>query len=51
MAAVKRVEDTPWDAAALRAHAERFDTCVFKQQFCAFVEQSIRAHRGGERFV
>ncbi|MBV9355379.1 MAG: glycosyltransferase [Chloroflexi bacterium] len=50
MDAVKRVETTTWDPWALRAHAERFDTCVFKQQFCSFVEQSIRAHRGGERF-
>jgi glycosyltransferase involved in cell wall biosynthesis len=50
MGAVKRVEATHWDAWALRDHALRFDTCVFKQQFCSFVEQSIRAHQGGERF-
>jgi glycosyltransferase involved in cell wall biosynthesis len=51
MDAVKRVEATHWDAWALRDHALRFDTCVFKQQFCLFVEQSIRAHQGGERFL
>ncbi len=46
-----RSKPPPGTPGALRAHAERFDTCVFKQQFCSFVEQSIRAHRGGERFV
>jgi glycosyltransferase involved in cell wall biosynthesis len=49
--AVRRVEATHWDAAALRAHAERFDRRSFGEQFRHFVEESLAAHASGTHFA
>ncbi len=49
--AVRRVEQTTWDPSTLRAHAESFDTQVFRSQFRAFVEESLAAHAAGEPFA
>jgi glycosyltransferase involved in cell wall biosynthesis len=51
MDAVRRVEAASWDPAALRAHAERFDTCVFRRQLQAFVAETVAAYKMGERFA
>jgi glycosyltransferase involved in cell wall biosynthesis len=48
--AVRRAERTAWDPAAIRAHAERFDTCVFRSRLRSFVEESLAGHRSGRRF-
>lgn len=49
--AVREVERRAWDPAAIRRHAERFDTGVFRQQMTAFVEASLEAHAQGARFA
>ncbi len=49
--AIRRLEQTTWDPAALRRHAESFDTAVFRGRFQEFVERSLAAHAAGERFA
>src|SRR6185369_8794050 len=51
MAAVRRAEDTDWDADVLRAHAMRFDRGVFRAQLGEFVRESMAAHAAGTRFA
>lgn len=51
MDAVRRVERLAWDPARIRAHAERFDTHVFRRELRAFVEQSVAARQDGVRFA
>lgn len=48
--AVRTVERTAWDPTAIRAHAETFDTEVFRQRLASFVCESIAAHAAGARF-
>jgi nicotinamide riboside kinase len=50
MEAVRRAENTDWNADALRSHARRFDRQVFREQFQAFVAESLAAHATGTRF-
>jgi len=50
MDAVRRAEDTDWQADELRAHARRFDRQVFRHQFQQFVSESQTAHATGTRF-
>ena len=40
-----------YDSRAIRAHALRFDTCVFMQQMRAFVEQALDAFRKQQPMV
>jgi glycosyltransferase involved in cell wall biosynthesis len=49
--AVRRVEATSWEPDALRAHARKFDSHVFREQLRAFVGESIAAHAAGARFA
>jgi glycosyltransferase involved in cell wall biosynthesis len=49
--AVKRMETLHWDAAALRAHAEKFDRRVFLDQVRQFIDESAAAHAEGARFA
>jgi hypothetical protein len=51
MAAVRRAEATHWDGDAIRAHAQRYDRGVFREQLRAFVSESITAHAAGTRFA
>lgn len=48
--AVRNAEQVAWDPASIRAHAERFDTAVFREQIQAFVDESLARHAAGERF-
>jgi glycosyltransferase involved in cell wall biosynthesis len=50
MDAVRRAEETAWDAEVLRSHAQRFDRSVFREQLGRFVSESIAAHATGTRF-
>jgi glycosyltransferase involved in cell wall biosynthesis len=45
MAAMQQFEAEDYDPVALRAHAERFDTQVFKRRISDFVEQAWDAFR------
>ncbi len=45
--AVRRAEATGWDRAAIRRHAEGYDTEVFKRAFTGFVEEQWARRRGG----
>lgn len=49
--AVRRVEQQAWDAARIRAHAEQFDTRVFRARLSQFVAESLAAHAAGETFA
>jgi glycosyltransferase involved in cell wall biosynthesis len=49
--AIRRVEDTAWDADVLRRHARKFDRQVFREQFLRFVGDSVAAHAAGTRFA
>jgi glycosyltransferase involved in cell wall biosynthesis len=49
--AIRRTEATTWDPDALRAHARKFDSQVFRQQLQQFVGESIAAHAAGARFA
>ncbi len=49
--AVRRAEATDWNADDLRAHSERFDRTVFRDQLGQFVADSIAAHAAGARFA
>lgn len=40
-AAVRRAESTPWDAQAIRAHAERYSVAGFEAAFRAIVEREV----------
>jgi glycosyltransferase involved in cell wall biosynthesis len=51
IAAIRRVEQIAWNPLAIRAHAEKFDTSVFRRRFCAFIEESMAVHATGQRFV
>jgi glycosyltransferase involved in cell wall biosynthesis len=51
MDAVRRAEETAWDAEVLRSHAQRFDRSVFREQLGRFVSDSIAAHATGTRFA
>ena len=50
MAAVQRVERSSWDPCAIRAHAEKFDTSVFRHLLRTFIDESIAVHATGQRF-
>jgi glycosyltransferase involved in cell wall biosynthesis len=39
--AIRSFDDTRYDSAVIREHAERFDTTVFKQQLSQFIESRI----------
>lgn len=49
-AAMAQFEAGRYDAAALRRHALRFDTAIFRQQISAFVEQAWQAKVQGQPF-
>ena len=49
--AVRRAENTAWDPDALRAHARKFDSQVFRDQMRQFVRESVAAHAAGARFT
>jgi glycosyltransferase involved in cell wall biosynthesis len=49
--AIRRAETTAWDSDELRAHAQRFDSAVFRDQLQQFVRESIAAHAAGARFA
>jgi hypothetical protein len=49
--AIQRFQQVAWDAGVLRAHAERFDRQVFRQQLKDFVDESVAAHAAGTRFA
>jgi glycosyltransferase involved in cell wall biosynthesis len=49
--AVRRFQQLAWDAGALRAHAEKFDRRVFREQLKGFVDESVAAHAAGARFA
>jgi glycosyltransferase involved in cell wall biosynthesis len=49
--AIRRTEATAWDSDALRAHARKFDTQVFREQLQQFVAESLAAHAAGARFA
>jgi glycosyltransferase involved in cell wall biosynthesis len=49
--AVRRAEAIAWEADALRAHARKFDSQVFRDQLGRFVGESIAAHAAGTRFA
>jgi glycosyltransferase involved in cell wall biosynthesis len=51
IAAVRRAETIAWDSDALRQHARKFDRQVFREQFLAFVRESVAAHAAGARFA
>ncbi len=41
--AVRRFDETAFDPATIRAHAERFDAKVFKAQMRTFIEKELRS--------
>jgi glycosyltransferase involved in cell wall biosynthesis len=43
MAAMQSFDASDYDPAVIRAHAETFDTTVFRQQLTEYVEQSVNA--------
>lgn len=43
--AILRLESLAFDSARIRAHAERFDTSVFRGALSAFVERALDSHR------
>src|SRR4051812_18678744 len=49
--AVRRTETTDWTAPALRAHARKFDSEVFRAQLQQFVGESAAAHAAGAPFA
>jgi glycosyltransferase involved in cell wall biosynthesis len=49
--AVRRAEETAWDADELRSHARKFDSQVFREQLRRFVAESVAAHAAGARFA
>ena len=49
--AVRRFQQLAWDAGVLRAHAEKFDRRVFREQLKGFVDESVAAHAAGTRFA
>lgn len=48
--ALRRFQTLAWDPSALRAHAETFDTRVFRERLGAFVNESLALHASGTRF-
>lgn len=42
---LKRLEATPWSQAAIRRHAEAYDTPLFQRRFQAAVDAALDAHR------
>lgn len=40
--AVRRIRDSAFDPAAIRAHAQRFDKSVFKSELAAFIQEKTR---------
>src|SRR5579859_5409030 len=51
ISAIRRAEATQWEPDELRAHARKFDSQVFREQFQQFVGESIAAHAAGTRFA
>lgn len=49
--ALARLDLSRYDSGAVRDHALRFDTRVFKRRMRAFVEQALAAHRRREPMV
>ena len=48
LAAVKQVEDHPWDVQQIIAHAQKFDEETFKERFKVYVEKSyVNFLKGG----
>lgn len=47
--AVRAMDDSTFDPAALRAHAARFDASVFKQQLSDLITQVMKAHTRSSR--
>lgn len=45
MKAVKEFDETRYDPASIRRHAERFDKRVFKERLSAFIEEKLAEHR------
>ena len=43
MAVLQQFDATVYDPAAVRAHAARFDTALFKQQISGYIEQKLNA--------
>ena len=43
--AIKEFDETGYDPAVIRRHAERFDKRVFKEQLSAFIEEKYDEHR------
>ena len=44
--AIQRFEKLSFDSAAIRRHAQRFDSRVFEQKFKAYVDERFARHRG-----
>ncbi len=49
VAAVEAFDTDSTDSRVVRAHAQQFDTAVFKQRLSQFVEQRLDAHRAEQR--
>jgi len=43
--AIKEFDDTGYDPAVIRRHAERFDKRVFKERLSAFIKETYAEHR------
>ncbi len=49
--ALRRFDDSHYDSAQIRTHAERFDSRVFHQQITSYVEQAWEAFRHKQDFL
>ena len=49
MQVIERFEQMHFDPQVIRAHAENFDTTVFQQKICAFVQEKLDEHRADFR--
>ena len=43
--AIKEFDETSYDPASIRRHAERFDKQVFKERLSAFIEEKCAEHQ------